>query len=96
MSIAKQQHCYDGTISNNQQSAIVREYIFEAMVLSRAIENGQITCHQIVDILDEIRNGIWEDVQAQLELIRAEPVINCQGTVDAVATGNGGGQHWKL
>jgi hypothetical protein len=43
--------CQTTLLRVNEQSAIVRESIFEAMEL-RAIKNGQVTCHQIVDILD--------------------------------------------
>jgi hypothetical protein len=39
----------------------------------RANENGQITWHQIVDILDEFRNGICDDVCQQIELIQGVP-----------------------
>jgi hypothetical protein len=64
--------CQTTLLRVNEQSTIVRESIFEAMEL-RAIENGQITRHQIVDILDEFRNGIREDVRVQIELIQAVP-----------------------
>ena len=39
----------------------------------KGIENGQITRHQIVDILDEFRNGIRNDVSQQIELIQGVP-----------------------
>ena len=35
--------------------------------------NGQITQHQIVDILDEFRNGISNDICQQIELIQGKP-----------------------
>jgi hypothetical protein len=51
--------------------------MFEAMEL-RATKNGQITRHQIVDILDEFRNGIRNDVCQQIELIQGVPGLVCQ------------------
>jgi hypothetical protein len=70
--------CQTTLLRVNEQSTIVRESIFEAMEL-RAIENGQITRHQIVDILDEFRNGIRDDVRAQIALIQAVPGVNPPG-----------------
>jgi hypothetical protein len=43
--------CQTTLLRVNAHATVVRETIFEAMEL-RAIENGQITRHQIVDILD--------------------------------------------
>ena len=84
--------CQTTLLRVNEQSAIVRESIFEAMEL-RAIENGQITRHQIVGILDEFRNGIRDDVRTQIELIQAVPGIDRRGDAGtAGATCNGGGQ----
>jgi hypothetical protein len=45
----------------------------------RAIENGQITRHQIVEIFDKFRNGIRDDVRAQIALIQAVPGVNPPG-----------------
>ena len=87
--------CQTTLLRVNEQSAIVRESIFEAMEL-RAIENGQVTRHQIVDILDEFRNGIRDDVRAQIELIQAVPGIIRPGPGGAAATGSGGGQHGTI
>jgi hypothetical protein len=57
--------CQTTLLRVNEHATVVSETIFEAMEL-RAIENGQITRHQIVDILDEFRNGIRDDVRAQI------------------------------
>ena len=90
--------CQTTLLRVNEQSAIVRESIFEAMEL-RAIENGQVTRHQIVDILDEFRNGIRDDVRAQIELIQAVPGINQHpgdGAGDAATRIGGGGEQGTL
>jgi hypothetical protein len=84
--------CQTTLLRVNEHATVVRETIFEAMEL-RAIENGQITRHQIVDILDEFRNGIRDDVRAQIELIQAVPGINRTGNcAETAATDHGGGQ----
>ncbi len=83
--------CQTTLLRVNEQSAIVRESIFEAMEL-RAFKNGQVTRHQIVDILDEFRNGIRDDVRTQIVLIQAVPGIIRPGPGGAAATGIGGGQ----
>ena len=64
--------CQTTLVKVNEHAEVVRQTIFEAMEL-RAIENGQITRHQIVDILDEFRNGIRDDVRQQIELIQGVP-----------------------
>ena len=87
--------CQTTLLRVNEQSTIVRESIFEAMEL-RAIENGQITRHQIVDILDEFRTGIRDDVRAQIELIQAVPGIIRPGVSGAAAISNGGGHQGTL
>lgn len=46
---------------NEQQAEVVRQTIFDAME-QRILDNGQISRHQIVTILDEFRAGIWDDV----------------------------------
>ena len=69
--------CQTTLLRVNEHATVVRETIFEAMEL-RAIENGQITCHRIVDILDEFRKGIKEDVTTQFTLIQAVPGVNAQ------------------
>ena len=84
--------CQTTLLRVNEQSTIVRESIFEAMEL-RAIENGQITRHQIVDILDEFRNGIRDDVRAQIALIQAVPGVNAPpGGGAGTATNDNSGQ----
>ena len=47
------------------QEATVRQSIFDAME-ERALQNGQITRTQIVDILDEFQNGICNNVSTQI------------------------------
>ena len=61
--------CQTTLLKVNEHADVVRQTIFEAMEL-RAIENGQITRHQIVDILDEFRNGIRDDVRQQIALMQ--------------------------
>jgi hypothetical protein len=90
--------CQTTLLRVNEQSTIVRESIFEAMEL-RAIKNGQITRHQIVDILDEFRNGIREDARAQIELIQAVPGVNRRpgdGGEDAATRIGGCGEQGTL
>jgi hypothetical protein len=88
--------CQTTLLRVNEQSTIVRESIFEATMELRAIENGQITRHQIVEILDEFRNGIRDEVLAQIELIHTVPGIIRPGVGGAATTGNGGGQQGTL
>jgi hypothetical protein len=64
--------CQITLVKVNEHAEVVRETIFEAMEL-RAIENGLITRHQIVNILDEFRNGICDDVCQQIDLIQGVP-----------------------
>ena len=67
--------CQTTLLRVTESATVVRDTIFEAMEL-KAIENGQITRHQIVGLLDEFRNGIRDDVRAQIELIQAVPGIS--------------------
>ncbi len=63
----------------------------------RANENGQITWHQIVDILDEFRNGICVDVCQQIELIQGVPGLVFQpGHNAAGVDANRGRGHFTL
>jgi hypothetical protein len=64
--------CQITLVKVNEHAEVVRETIFEAMEL-RAIENGLITRHQIVNILDEFRNGIRDNVRQQIDLIQGVP-----------------------
>jgi hypothetical protein len=52
-----------------EHATVVRQTIFDAME-ERAIENGQISRHQIISILDEFRSSIKDDAREQLEAIR--------------------------
>ena len=53
----------------NDQEQVVRESIFTAME-QRAIENGHITSDQIVNILDNFRKGIQDNVKMQLSKLQ--------------------------
>jgi hypothetical protein len=55
----------------NKQTEVVRKTLFEAME-QRALENGQISRHQIVCKLDYFRNGIRDDMHPQLETMQAQ------------------------
>ena len=52
--------CQSTLLRVNEQSTLVRQTIFDAMK-ERAIENGQISRHQIITILDNFCNGILLD-----------------------------------
>jgi hypothetical protein len=69
--------CQTTLLQINEHATVVRESIFEAMEL-RGIENGQIIRHQIVDILDEFKKGVKNDVTTQIALIQATPGVNVQ------------------
>jgi hypothetical protein len=64
------QLCQSTLVKVNEHAEVVRQTIFEAMEL-RAIENGQITRQQIVNILEDFRNGIRDDVRDQIAQIQA-------------------------
>jgi hypothetical protein len=61
--------CQSTLLRVNEQSTLVRQTIFDAME-ERAIENGQISRHQIITILDDFRNGIRNDVREQIDAIQ--------------------------
>jgi hypothetical protein len=61
--------CQSTLLRVNEQSTLVRQTIFDAME-ERAIENGQISRHQIITILDNFRNGIRDDVREQVNAIQ--------------------------
>jgi hypothetical protein len=71
--------CQSTLLRLNEQSTLVRQTIFDAME-ERAIENGQISRHQIKTILDNFCNGIRDDVREQVNTIqqgqaRLQPVL---------------------
>ena len=64
----------------NEQSTLVRQTIFDAME-ERAIENEQISRHQIITILDYFCNGILDDVCKQINAFqhgqaRLQPLLS--------------------
>jgi hypothetical protein len=61
--------CQSTLLRVNEQSTLVRQTIFDAME-ERAIENGQISRHQIITILDDFRNGICDNVREQINAIQ--------------------------
>jgi hypothetical protein len=66
-----------------------------------ALENGQISYHQIISILDDFRNGIRDDVRQQLETMRAQQgLLNQQngGTEQISIAGdlNTAGRFWDV
>ena len=63
--------CQTTLLRINEQTEVERQTIFEAME-QRILENGQISRHQIVSILDEFRNGIRDDVRQQIESMQAQ------------------------
>jgi len=67
------QLCQTTLLKVSDQAEIVRQSIFDAME-ERALDNGLITRNQIVDILDEFRNGIRDDVKTQLENLQGQGV----------------------
>jgi hypothetical protein len=50
-------HSQSTLVQVNKQSALVGQIIFDALE-KRAIENGQVSRHQIITILDKLCNGI--------------------------------------
>ena len=81
----------------NEQAEVVRQTIFDAME-QRILDNGQISRHQIVTILDEFRAGIRDDVRQQIDLIQAHPGLvrpqgpcNGAGAEQIIGAGNQGG-----
>ena len=88
--------CQTTLLRVNEQAEVVRQTIFDAME-QRVLENGQISRHQIVTILDEFRAGIRDDVRQQIDLIQAHPGLvrprdphNGAGA-EQIGTGNQGG-----
>ncbi len=61
--------CQSTLLQVNEQSTLVRQTLFDAME-ERAVENGQISRHQIITLLDDFCNGIRDDVCEQLNVIR--------------------------
>jgi hypothetical protein len=80
MTTALLELCQITLLRVNEHAKVMRETIFEATELI-TIENGQITRHQIVDMLDGFRNRIQDNVWAQIELIQAVPGIIVQAMV---------------
>ena len=58
----------------------------------RALESGQITRTQIIDILDEFKNGISNDVRKQLELLQGQGAVVRQPETIGEPTGQQGPQ----
>ena len=99
--------CHTTLLKVTDQATTVRQTIFDAME-ERALENGQISRHQIITILDEFRNAIRADVHEQVETIRvqaggmlAPPVNGGGGTAVVVHSNRGnfftyGGRLWDV
>jgi hypothetical protein len=64
--------CRTTLLRVNEQAKMVRQTINDALE-QRVLENGQISRHQIVTILDEFRTGIRDDVRQQIDWIQAHP-----------------------
>ena len=98
--------CQTTLLKVNDQATMVRQTIFEAME-ERALENGVISRHQIITILDDFRNTIRDDVREQVETIRGYPGLVVArspadgGRTTAVARDRGnlftfGGRFWDV
>lgn len=66
--------CERTLLKIDEQANVTRQSIFDALE-ERALETGQITRTQIINILDEFKNGISDDVHKQLELLQGQGAI---------------------
>ena len=97
--------CQTTLLKVTDQATMVRQTIFDAME-ERALENGQISRHQIITILDEFRNAIRDDVHEQVQSIRGQagilaPPVHGGGGTTAVVHNQGnfftyGSRFWDV